>query len=112
MTLKQQRYLAEPAQEASAPGNFVLRYRQPELWVAPDQRLEGDLPLDAGQRRAQTDVNSLAEGDVPVGIGPADIECFGIGKALRVAVGASQADGNLLALRDRGVRDRHVLLGE
>src|SRR4051812_23798007 len=79
ITLKQQRHLAEPAQEASAPDNFVLRYRQPELRVAPDQRLEGDLPLDPGQRRAQANVDPLAESDMSVSVRPADIEGVGIG---------------------------------
>ena len=50
--LEQQWHLAEPAQEVSAPDDLVLRHRQPELRVAPDQRLEGDLPLDPGQRRS------------------------------------------------------------
>ena len=109
ITLEQQRHLAEPAQEAAAPLDLVRRHREPQVRVAPDQRLEGDLPLDAGQRRAQTDVDPLAEGDVAVGVSPADVEGVRIGKALGVAIGAGQTDRNLLPLGDRRVRDRQVL---
>src|SRR5918995_278041 len=72
--LKQQRHLAEPAQEATAPLDLVGRHSEPQVGIAPDQRLEGDLPLDSSQRRTQTDVDSLAEGDMAVGVFPADIE--------------------------------------
>src|SRR5688500_4249755 len=58
---KQQRHLAEPAQEAATPLNLRGRNGEPQVGVAPDQRLQGDLPLDPGQRRSQTDVDPLTE---------------------------------------------------
>ena len=86
---------------------------EPQVGIAPDQRLEGDLPLDAGQRRAQTDVDPLAEGDVAVGVLPADIKVIG---SRRSARGRDWRPARLTATcspcGDPRVRDLQVLRGD
>src|SRR3712207_2611807 len=109
---KQQRHLAEPAQEATAPLDLVSGNGEPQVRVTPNQRLEGDLPLDAGQRRSQTDVDPLAECDVAVGILAADIERVGSNEALRVAIGACETDCDLISGGDTRASDFEIFRGE
>ena len=58
----------------SAAGQFDVRH-------AIEQRLDGYLTLHAGQSRAQTIMDSLGEGQVPV-VGPRYIQAVGVLKLL------------------------------
>ncbi len=78
--------MPESTQDAATPGDVVRGDRQPQARVAPDKRLERDLPFDTGQGCAETDVNPLAERDMAIGIRPRDIEYTRIGEALRISV--------------------------
>src|SRR5690242_16944052 len=71
--LEEERDLAEAAEEVGGPFELVRRHREAEVGVAAEEDLEGDLALDSRQRRAEADVDALAEGDVPVGVGPHDV---------------------------------------
>src|SRR5215203_3621300 len=78
------RDLSEAAQEVLPPGDLCDRNGEAEIGVAAEQRGKGDLPLGTGQWRAEADVDSLAEGDVAVGVRAGDIEAVGIREAGRV----------------------------
>src|SRR5579875_1146134 len=56
---------AQPAKdEVRRP--FRLTGGEARVGQAAQQRIEGNLPFDAGQRRTQAVVNAVTEGDVPV----------------------------------------------
>ena len=61
------------------------------------QRIEGNLPLDARQWSAETEVAAPREGNVAV-ICAAQIETVWIGEALWIAVGGSHDHDHRLAL--------------
>jgi len=74
----------------------------------PQQRREGDLALDPGQRRSEAEVRGPAEGEVTV-VGPAEIEAVGVGKASGIAVGGPHHGDDGLAAADELVAEDDVL---
>src|ERR671921_954315 len=86
--LEQDRQAWEPAQEAAPPAHLLDGNRQPQLREPPEQRSEGDLPFNTGQRRPEAGVDALAEGDVPVSVGPADVEDIRVYEPLGIPVGS------------------------
>src|SRR3989304_3515523 len=61
---------------------------------------EGYLAPHAGERRAETEVNAQAEGEMPA-VAPGDVETVGVCERLRVAVRRADQDHRLPALLDR-----------
>ena len=66
--------------------------------VALQHLLEQDLQLQLGQPGADAAVDAEAERQVPPGVGPLDIEPFGIGKHALVAVARDVPHDDLVAL--------------
>src|SRR6266566_1605851 len=76
-----------------------------------EQRGEGCLPLQPGQRRAQAEVHPMAEPYVAGSVAP-DIELARIMEPAGVAVGRAQEEHQRLARRDDGIRDLDLGGGE
>src|SRR3989304_1696618 len=76
----------------------------------PDERREGDLALDAGERRAEAEVDAEAEGEMAA-VASGDVEPIGFGEGVRVAVRGADEDHRLPALLDRPPRPRRCLPG-
>ena len=92
--------------------HLLGRDRQPQLWVPSEKRAEGDLPLYACQRRPEADVDALAEGEVPVGLGPADVEDVRVREPPGIPVGRSQASRCVLPRREHAPVQLNVLLSD
>src|SRR6266568_3748422 len=71
------------------------------------QRIDGDLPLDAREGGAEAEVNSPAEGDVTI-VRARDVETVGVGKLGRVTVGGPDEGQDQLAFADRAAADGDV----
>src|SRR5215218_5114969 len=111
-SLEQDRQAREPAQEAPAPAHLLGRDGQSQVRVPPEQRIEGDVPFDARQRRPEADVDAFAEGNVPVSVGPRDVEDVRVGEPHRVPVGRSKAYGRLLPCWDQSPAHLDILPGD
>src|SRR5215217_8468284 len=110
--LEQDRQASEPAQEAAAPAYLLGSNRQPQLREPSEQRAEGDLSLDARQRRPEADVDTLTKGDVPVGAGTGNVEDVGVREPRWIPVGRGQAYRSLLPGRDHRTAHLDVLPGD
>src|SRR5882757_11053367 len=72
---------------------------KPDLRQALSEPGDGDFGLEPGERRAQAEMNAMAERDVRV-LRPADVEALGIVEGLGVAVGRVHEGEDPLALAD------------
>src|SRR5262249_9961035 len=77
----------QTSQRQARPILRLIRGQRP-LWQAAQQRVDGDLTLDARQRSAETEVDAPAERDVTI-VGAADVEPVGVRKLRGVAVGGA-----------------------
>ncbi len=75
------------------------------------QRFEGDLALDARERRAEAEVCRPAEGEVPV-VGAVNVQPVRVGESLRVAVRGPDHRHHRLSLADRLPADLHIFRGQ
>src|SRR5215831_18221007 len=73
----------------------ALARNEPEARKAMCELLEGDACLELAQVGAQTVMQALAEGEVLVGVGAAEIEAFWIGEHRGVAVGSGEPEEQL-----------------
>src|SRR5262245_12071287 len=76
------------------------RRREAQAREAVQDGVDGDLAFQAGERRAQAEVRSVAEGDMPI-IRARDVEAVGIEELRRVAIRGGQADRDALPLWER-----------
>ena len=65
--LENQRQPLQPTQEAGLPRNLLARNTQTQVGVTPEEGPQGDIRLQAGQRRPQAGVDAFTEGDVTPG---------------------------------------------
>ena len=72
---------------------------QAEIAETAQQRVEGDLPLHPGERRADAEVSAVAEAEVRVGMAP-DVEALRIGELRRITIGRGEHAHDLLARLD------------
>ena len=77
--------------EVFAPGYWLIIV-EGDVCGAAGKGFKSQLPLDARQRRAKTEVTGPAESEVPI-VCARNVEAIGIGKSLRVAI-AGRHDGN------------------
>lgn len=76
-----------------------------------DQRADGHLRLELGQRAAEAEVRAVAEAEVPVARA-GQVEPVGVLEALGVPVGRGEEQVGQLALAQRPPADRDVLGGD
>ncbi len=86
------------------PVELVGRDGQLQVGEAVEQAAEGEAAFEAGQRRAQAEVDAVAEAQV-AGVVPGQVQPVGLVEARLVAVGGGQVDDDLGAGRDGGVAD-------
>src|SRR5204862_250327 len=78
-----------PEERSGTPAQPLRQDREAQARQAPQQRPERDLRLEAGERRAETEVRAAAEPEMPrVALGGQD-ERVWILEPLRVAVGGA-----------------------
>ena len=70
------------------------RHREGELREPAEERPEGQLALHAGQRRTETVMDAVPEGEM-TGLVPVEVERLGAGVSVCVPVGRRQADDHL-----------------
>src|ERR1700680_3868297 len=90
------------------PGVAIARRRsETQPGEALEQDRQGDLHFEAGERRADAEMDARPEGDVGQER-PRRVEATGVGVARRVAVGRAEEKADLLALveLDAGDLDR------
>src|SRR5262249_33727428 len=58
--------LQSPQEDAAPPAQWLDRYRKSQIGQPLEQRGEGDLGLQACERRPQAVVRALSEGEMPV----------------------------------------------
>ncbi len=95
---------------AASPVQFGPLASQAEPGEAPDERSQGHLALQTGQRSAEAVVDPVPECQVAP-FGPLNIELLGFGESATVAVRDGQADDDLRPDRDHVAADRDLLDG-
>ena len=74
------RQAGQAAQDARvAPGQVLARHGEADLGEPGEERREGDLALQPGQRRPEAGVDARAEGEVADRLA-ADVEALGVGE--------------------------------
>src|SRR5262245_60776628 len=89
---------------ACEPGAAAVDF---PLGKALEDLLERDATLQAGQRRAETEVAAVAEGEVLVDL-PVDVEAIAVRETTVVAVAGSDEEHHCTARRDRPAVDLDV----
>ena len=67
------------------PVHLVRRDGQAQVRIAAEERFKGDLALQSGQRRAEADVDALAERDMAIGVTAFDVVVLRVRKSLRIS---------------------------
>lgn len=78
---------------------------EPQVRQLLGDALEHDAALEAAKGCAQTEVDAVAEGDVAVGVGAANVEHVGVVEDVRVTVRPERRQVHLLERRDRPVSE-------
>ena len=86
-----------------------LDVAQPVVGREPEQLLERDPHLEAGQRRAEAEVRAVAEREVRLGLSH-HVELVGALPPARVAVGGGAEGVDVVAGRELGARELGVVL--
>ena len=80
------------------PVQVGRRYGEGELRESAQERLEGDVALESGQRRTETVMDAVPEREM-TGLIPVEVELLGAGVSVRVPVRRGQADDDLFTRR-------------
>src|SRR5438270_3343859 len=103
---RERKRLEPPDHEGARPARLLDEL---EVRPEPPQRLHAGLELDAGERRADADVDPAAEADVLGRVLPAGVELVRPVEDTRVAVRGAEEQRDLRAARNRRLADREVV---
>ena len=84
---------------AAGPAQLATGHGEREVGEAVEQAAERDAGFEPGQRRAEAVVDAVPEAHVASG-STVDVEAVRVDEGVGIAVGAGQADEDLLARRD------------
>ena len=93
-----------------SPVELAAGQRQAHLGESVEETAEGEATLEAGQRRAEAEVDAVAESQVTIP-SSGQVELVGSVDVVGVTVGGGQVDDDLGAGRDGGVTDLERLGG-
>src|SRR5579859_7343852 len=97
-SVKQQRQAFEAAKDHAAFALYIFA-GEAQVGEAMQQGGEGDFAFEAGEGRAQAEVNAEAEREVAV-LWPVEAQALRFGELRRVVVGGSRTHNDLLAIAD------------
>ena len=72
---------------------------EPQVWHTPKHGAEDNLPFQTSERGSQAEVRAKAKRDLPVMLSR-NVETIGIGELLRVPVGGSHNQRDVIAFLD------------
>src|SRR5216683_1142528 len=87
---------------------IICRDRQAQIREAGQQARQADLELQAGQRRADTEMRAMPEGEMRRGVLPGDVEGIGVTVYSSVAISGIRNGNDCFACVDQAIPKSNV----